>query len=192
MKDLNAPYDWFKKGQPEDHVMVRKVGLEPGYKTVILDSVTDLQRIIIDEVTDRADTGPGDPVGALGRQGFGQLLGRSLHLTRLFFDLPVHVLMTTLETIQDGRAVPLLWGQASDEVPGYAYAVGRLTHYDDLPVKMRTAFKGNVESAASPYISLWSKTSKYYAKDQYGAFGNYMFDTTLTKMLDMVYEPGGE
>jgi len=189
--DLNAPYDWFHRGQPANHPFAKKFGLELGYKSIIIDSLTDLQRLVIDETTNRTDVAPGDPVAALGLQGFGQILARVLHMTRLYFGLPVHVFITCLESEHAGVLKPLLWGQARDEVPGYGYVVGRLAHRDDLPPKIKVVLKGELESAKSAYIALFSKQSQYYAKDQYGVLGHYLVDPTIGKIMDLIQPNGG-
>jgi hypothetical protein len=68
------------------------------YKSVCLDSFTEMQAFIVDEVLANKDPDPKDPDGEprLYVQDFGKVHDRSKALVRAFRDLPMNVILTCL------------------------------------------------------------------------------------------------
>lgn len=196
MKDFNDPYNWLVRGQPEDHPFALKYELNPPYKCVIIDSITETQRMSFNDQV--GHVGPGDMPSRVNRQHFGNTLSQMINLSKLYFSLPkIHVIMTSLERRDLNEATgaidssPLLWGQSNSEVGGYAYAVGRMIHRASLPthqLKVLEAVADKEEGTEFVSVALWRPSGSYVAKDQYGVLGEYMINPTITKILDAIYK----
>ncbi len=191
LKDVNAPYDWIRNGQDEDHAFCRKFGLNPPYKTLIVDQLTDLQRMSFAQVTGNKSMKPGDHPVRVQRQHFGSVLGQMVNFANLYFSLPIHVIMTCLEktTVNDATGAvtysPLLWGQSDTEVPGYAYVVARLMHRSVVPGKAVRIMEDVDSNTVS--VAFFIPSGTYLAKDQYGVLGQWMADPSIGKMVDLIY-----
>lgn len=201
LTDYNEPYNWLAAGQRKDHPFVQKFQLNPPYKSLIVDGLTEIQRMSFNLQTGSTKIGPGSFPGKVQIQHFGTVLAQMINFTKLYFSLPMHVIITSLER-QDKddltgsiKYCPYLWGQSKTEVGGYAYIVARLTHVAILTNENKKFLKaienttdGNVTS-----VALFKPTGKYDAKDQYGMrdeSGNlidFMVNPSITKMLDAIY-----
>lgn len=191
LKDLNAPYDWIRRGQPEGHSLVKKFDLNPPYKTLIVDQLTDVQRMSFSEVSGNKELDPGSHPQRVQRQHFGAVLGQMVNFAKLYYSLPLHVIMTALEktTVNEMTGAvsysPLLWGQSDTEVPGYAYVVARLVHR--TLVKARTLKMMEDATSDTVSVAFFVPSGTFLAKDQYGALGIAMADPTVPKMVDLIY-----
>jgi hypothetical protein len=195
LKDLNDPYVWIKAGQPKDHPFCKQFQLEPPYRTLVVDQITDVQRISYELVTNNKEGGPGDIPKPHQIQHFLGIMGQMVKFAKLYYDLPLHVIMTAQEKSEKDditgvvRNAPLLWGQSDVEVPGYAYLVARLVHRAVVsPAIMKVvedSAGGEAEKIAS--VAFFLPSGKYVAKDQYGALGPYMANPTISKMLDLIW-----
>jgi hypothetical protein len=190
--DLSIVYDWLYKGQPAKHPMVDQFGVTPGYKTVVVDGITDLQRQFFALVAGNANKLPGQPLESTQIQHFNTVLASMVNFAKYFYSLPMHVIMTALEREDEDKTIgqmsykPLLWGQSAGEVPGFAYAVGRFMHVSRLESKVKQALaKELAEESIS--VVLWRPSSRYVAKDQYGTLGTYMVDPSVPKIMDAIY-----
>lgn len=75
---------------------------EHGYSSVCLDSFTEMQQLIIDEVAARKNLGPDDPI-KLSIEERLFIHDKSKSIVRAFRDLPMHVILTCLsETVVVG------------------------------------------------------------------------------------------
>lgn len=191
LKDVNAPYDWIRNGQLKTHKFCKDFDLSPPYKTLIVDQLTDVQRLSFAQVTGNKNLSPGDhPAGTTMRQ-FGSVLGQMVNFAKLYYSLPIHVIMTCLEkTIKNDATgavsyAPLLWGQSDTEVPGYAYVVARLMHRSVLPNRALKIIEDVDENTVS--VAFFTPGGTFYAKDQYGALGDWMAAPSLTKMVDLIF-----
>jgi hypothetical protein len=166
--------------------------LHPPYKTVVVDGVTDLQRYSFSMVTGNTKVGPGDIPAATQIQHYGSVLAQMTAFARMFFALPMHVIVTALEREDrdDGTGQimykPLLLGQSAAEVAAYAYVVARMVHRGRLETRTLREM-GDAINAKSVAVALFAPAGKYYAKDQTGRLGEYMVDATMTKILDKVF-----
>lgn len=123
-----------------------------GYASVCLDSFTEMQQLIIDEVTARKNLGP-DEVARLSIEERLFIHDKSKSIVRAFRDLPMHVILTCLsETVVvgegenartmtrimlSGQKLPAQMGQYFNLV-GYAF---KTIGPDNLPVH-RIVFDG--------------------------------------------------
>lgn len=192
LKDVNAPYDWIRSGQPKTHRFCKEFDLNPPYKTIIVDQLTDVQRMSFAQVTGNKSLGPGDHPDRVQRQHFGSVLGQMVNFAKLYYSLPVHVIMTCLEKTIVNEATgavsyaPLLWGQSDTEVPGYAYVVARLMHRSVVPKRALKIVEDVDENTVS--VAFFTPGGTFYAKDQYGALGDWMVSPSIPKMVDLIFQ----
>jgi hypothetical protein len=191
MADFNDPYEFLTEGQESSHPFCKKFNLRPPYKTLVVDGTTEVQRFITRIITGSGTLGPGDIVGALGRQGFGQLLGTMLNWAVKFISLDMNVILTCLEATKTDANTniihkePLIWGQSGNEISGYVYLVTRL-------VRRLAAPKSFLEADVDPLksdsinIALFEETTSYYCKDQYGLGVDHLCNPTLGRILDLI------
>lgn len=189
MSDLNALYDWLKKGQPAQHAFTAATGLRPGFKSLVFDGVTGLQRESFAKVTGGDKKGPGDIPEKLERPHYNAVLGHMTRFASLFYSLPLHVIITALEREQqDGTTGtitygPMLLGQAASEVAGYAFIVMRLMHRIRLNSAQLKAADDAIEGQAIS-VGMLAPSGKYVAKDQHGVGVPYLANPTVTTILD--------
>lgn len=191
LEEYNPFYAWLSSGQPKDDPVVKLFDLHPPYRTLVIDSITEVQRYSFGTVTGNVRAGPGTIPAQVERQHFNKVLGQMTTFARLFFELPMHVILTSLEREDKDETTglisykPLIWGQSAGEVAGYAYLVARLVHRAKLQGKdLRLVEDGITDETVS--VALFTPTGKYVAKDQYGCMGPYMADPTIPKMLDLL------
>lgn len=194
LKEFNVIYDFLSKGQPDDHPMVKQMGAQVGYKTVIIDGITDVQRDAFNGVTGNAAKNPADLVPPRQIQHYGTVLAQMTQFARMFYKLEMHVIVTALEKEDRDEATggiyyrPMLAGQAAGEVAAYAYTVARMMHAarvtkQDTRAVSETGFEG-VGQAIS--VAVFQPSGRIMAKDQSGMKVPYMVDPTMTKMLDLI------
>jgi hypothetical protein len=204
MEDFNGIYTWLKAGQPADSEFCKSMDLRPPYRTLIIDQLTDLQRMVANKATGNLSTfeKAGVMPEAAQIQHFGQILNYMVKFTILFYGLPMHVIVNCQErqdkdeTTGGIMAMPFLWGQSSTEVGSYAFLVSRLVHRNVVSniATMKLAIGEMPESATS--VALLRPSGKYVAKDQYGMRNpkgellSFMVDPSIPKMLDLIYGPG--
>jgi hypothetical protein len=191
MEDFNPVYDWLVKGQKPSHPYCKEMGLNPPYKTLIVDGLTEVQRFVMRKIQGQKIVSPGNLTGRMDFQGFGQLLGTMLNWAVHFVGLDMNVIITSLEKSETGPTYskPLLWGQSGNEICGYVHQVVRLTTQLAAP-------KAYIRDKDDPVIlkgenqtnnvALFRQTPTYYAKDQYGIQVEHLTDPTLGKILDLI------
>lgn len=191
LKDLNPVYNWLINGQRPSDPIVDKFQLTPGYKTVILDSMTDLQRMSLGKVSGSDDLLPGDMPPDNDYRYFGKVLSQMVKVAMWFYErLQLNVIMTALEHSDKNEATgtitykPLIWGQSSVEVAGYAYIVARMVHRTRIGDK--AGMREDAVSQNATSVALFKPSGIYVAKDQTGRLGNGMTDPTITKILDKI------
>ena len=188
LKDLNDPYNWIMQGQDPKAEFAKKFELRPPYKALVVDQITDVQRMSYAMATGNQKMLPGDTPKPHQIQQFQMILGQTVNFAKLYFELPLHVIMTALEkdaTDKVGNVYhsPMLIGQSSTEVPGYATIVGRLQH-----VK---AAKPNVAKSSKAKISVghFTEALSHHAKDNFGRLPSVMGDPTICDILDLILAP---
>ena len=84
LKDLTPLYDFFHKGQPSNHRIARALELPDGFKfkTLIFDSVTEVQRHVFRYVQGALDTTP-DPGATPNRKEWGDYRAALDHMVTL-------------------------------------------------------------------------------------------------------------
>ncbi len=168
-------------------------GEVPTFKTVAIDQLTDLQARQMDIVTENVRKGIGEiPTGAT-RQNYQAILGLMTKFARMYYDLPMHVVMTAWERIKYEGDPPRatgyrasLVGQSEHVVPGFSEIVTRLTTVDSL-----TSIQKNRMKVKDGYnLALFSGLGAM-ARTLWPAMGDHMIDPTFTTLLDAAEEGGG-
>lgn len=203
LSDLNPLYDWLFKGQPTDHPMVTKMGLTPGFKTVVLDGITRIQYFSFDLAMGLNDS-VGSMIAKPEWQHYGAVLNQMTHDFSRFYDLPMHVIVTSLEEKEkiyirpndDSSAFyqfnPAIDGKSAGRVIAMAQAVIRVCHKtiaEPLALAEAKAQKGNKEPQYS--IAQFVQTQTAYAKDQHGFNAKYLADLTIAELLDRLERKRG-
>jgi hypothetical protein len=204
-KELNAFYNWLKRGQSETDRLVKDFDLRPKYRTVIVDGITGFQRGIFGTVTGQPYVEPADVPTALEWSHYGKVLRIMTNFARLFYRLPLHVIITALErSVLVGTAdaggyhaySPLLLGQSSTEVVGEAYGVARMMHIERLVASDRKDIQRVVSARAKAEglqdvpdlvsVADFRTTLYQIGKDQHLINTPRMVNPTITKMLDKI------
>ena len=179
LEDLNEPYELLTT---TDH----------GYKTVVIDGITDIQRTAFNHVMS-FHGGPGDVPRKREWDHFNKVLQTMINMADLFFKLDMHVILTALEKRTEDRLTggvlygPLLDGQSDQEVPGKALAVGRMVHTSRLTAMQRKSVSSPQQDAKDSIAAVFFKpTAQYHAKDQYGMNEDFILDPTIGKILDLI------
>ena len=204
LHELNAIFDWFIKGQPDNHPMVDKMGCTPGYKCLNFDGVTAIQRKSFAVVLGQELEPGGIPIKPEWGH-YAAVLRQMLVIASSFLqelrNVNMHVMVSCLEhsdqrfgvpgvaSTQFVYAEPGLQGQAVTELPGEALAVMRFAHKSSLPPEMQKA-PGLRE--AKRVIAQITENGKAYAKDQHGFNAVqyddalYLPDPNVTQLLDAI------
>lgn len=194
LDEYNPIYEWLSVGQPIDHQFVRDFELNPPYKSLVIDGITETQRMSFAKVIGNLKAGPGTIQASAEIQHFNKVLGQMVTFANLFYSLPMHVFMTSLERENQDQVTglitykPLLWGQSAGEVPGYAYTVARMMHRAKMSNKEKraTAITEDPDGENVSGVAFFMPSGKFMAKDQTGSLPPFMFDPTVTKMLDLI------
>lgn len=204
-KELNAFYNWLKRGQSKDDKIVANFELQPPYKTIIVDGITGFQRGIFGSVTGQTYVEPADIPTALEWSHYNKVLRIMTNFARLFYKLPLHVIVTALErSVLVGAAdaggyhaySPLLLGQSSTEVVGEAYGVARMMHIERLvpsdrkdivrAVSARAKAEGLQDVPDLVSVADFRTTLYQIGKDQHLINVPRMVNPTVGKMLDRI------
>jgi len=151
------------------------------YKTVIIDSLTELQKLDMSDimkelVSRRPDRDPDVPdVREWGKTGT-----HMRNIVRAFRDLPMNTILTAL-------------------VDASKDSTGTVTLYPNLPGKMKTELAGFFDVVGYLYtrpdeeqeeitrIIQFTGTQKIIAKDRTGCLGHWMENATIPAMFDIIH-----
>jgi hypothetical protein len=165
--DMQKVYDALYRGQHD-------------YKTVVLDSLTEIQKfsmynIMRDLVRERPDRDPDLP----GMQEWGKNAEQIRRLVRAFRDLPVHTIFTALVALDKDpktnlvQARPGLTGKLSQEVAGFVDIVTYLyTKQMDQQIRR---------------LMLTVGTDRHIAKDRTGKLPEVIEEPTMQKIYDLAF-----
>lgn len=154
------------------------------YKTVVIDSLTELQKldmrtIMQEQYSRKPDT---TDVDVPSQREWGKNGERIRRIVRAFRDLPLNTIMTALAASEkdEGSGVvsfyPMLPGKMRAEVPGYFDIVGYLS----------AAEERNGEVIVRR-LQL-AKTRRVIAKDRTDSLGNLLENPTIPEMWDIIHK----
>jgi hypothetical protein len=151
------------------------------YKTVILDSITEIQKfsmnqIMLGVVANDANRDPDIP----SMREWGKNIEQTRRLVRAFRDLPMHSIITALaKTDKDPKTgivsvKPYLSGKLADEVAGFLDLV---FYYYMKPVKEE-------DKVIHKRLLLTAATGNVVAKDRSGQFPMLLEEPTMREIYD--------
>ena len=197
-KELGAIYSWLAAGQPrEKHPfleLLKKNNFPPlpeeKFKSVAIDVITEVQRIVVDEITGNDSKMPGDSFKSAETRDWGTALTQVTKAARLFFKLDLTVFIICWEKAKENngitRIVPSLWGQAQNEVPGYSLLTMRFVREAKLGFKEKKEVTKE-EIAQAHTFAYCDQISDLLVKEQYGGLPPVIADPTVTKLLNYIY-----
>jgi hypothetical protein len=154
-----------------------------GYETIIIDSLTEVQKFNMDEIMKelierRPDLDPDVP----SMREWGKNLTQMRKFVRAFRDLPVHTIFTALtRTDKDNNDrslyLPSLSGKLAQEVAAFLDVV--CYYYTKSTVK-----EGEEELVR---VLLTRKTDKHVAKDRTGNLPKLIPNPTMTGIFNLMY-----
>jgi hypothetical protein len=224
MSDFNITFDWIMRNQPVPKVLrnvewgseefydlatnlpepfnyiypyLAEYGAER-FKTLGVDSITQIQRIANNAVLDNPDVYVPDHIP--DRRGYAEyqkLLDMMMFFADKHYSLPVHVLMTALcrhnemPTLGITKYYPFLWGQGALEVPSYAELVGRLVNIESLTTQkinaLANAFEPE-EEGERPFNVLYTRGGRSFMAKWQGPASPppVVVNPTVEKLLDVL------
>lgn len=201
LSELNAIYDWLSKGQPAAHEMVTRVGAQPGYRTLVFDGITAIQRKSFDLVMGAETTKPGNVEVKADWVHYRGVLAQMLRIATLFLHMPkMHVIVTALEKPEKRYVLPgdektaywyiepALQGQSQIELPGEALTVMRFAHHTQMPPEIAKDFEKTTNGLYC--ITQLQPSKTVYAKDQHGFNARYLANPTVSALLDRLEKKG--
>lgn len=155
------------------------------YKTVVMDSITEIEKLSIENIKGTSFT-PSDRIDLaeipdnLTLQNWGQNASSMRKLLRAFRDLEMWTIYNALEkSSKDDKTgevsvLPSLSGKLANEICGFMDIVGRLytTVKDEELVR----------------VLMTQPRGKYRAKDRTSALGEFIVNPSIPKIVKMIYE----
>ena len=145
------------------------------YKTVVLDSITEIHQVCYEEVINRFKHEIAEDRDWL------RIQTKMRHLLRAFRNLDMHVVFTALaEDVKDGTSgvlikKPELYGAMANEICAYMDIVGYLFVKEDTEKK-----------TLSRYF-MTQPTERFYAKDRWGKLERYE-EPDIEKILQKIFK----
>jgi hypothetical protein len=173
-KDMQRIYDELHRGKTE-------------YATVILDSLTEIQKFNMEQVMKQLlDNKPDADPDVPSMREWGKNLEQMRRFVRGFRDLPMNTIFTALSKVdkdeKTGRSttLPSLSGKLSGEVAAFLDIV---TYYYVKRV-------GKGEDAVEKRLLLTQKTENIIAKDRTQQLPFIVEDPSMKKLFDYIYGSG--
>jgi len=168
------------------------------FKTLGIDSITQIQRIAGDLVVENAPLYIPDTVpNKRTYPHYQKLLDMLMKFADNHYMIPCHVLMTALcrhsEMPGDDitRYYPFLLGQGAHEVPSYAELVGRLVNVGSLTTRMIGDLSGKFVpeySGEQPFNVLYTRGSRNFVAKWQGPESppDVVINPTIEKLLNVI------
>jgi hypothetical protein len=206
LRDIAEVIDFLRDQSPERPFRKKyNIPADVVFRTVAVDTLTELQRMIVCEVggvpydLTSANVLDVDVSPQLQIQGWGQVLGRTLNAVSLLVQLPMHVIFTAQEraVVNDQTGVvtsygPILQGAAIVYVPALVNLVVRI-------VRRVVLDGGKVVSQEDPAqrkiasVMYFEGAGQCVAKNQLDPrLGVSMIDPTAKKILDTIEMEGNK
>jgi hypothetical protein len=163
-----------------------------GYRTVVLDSLTEIQRFNMDYVMQKASQERDKvDVDVPAQRDWGVSSNQVKRMIRGFRDLPMNTIFTALSKEErdpkTGQAYikPDLPGKLAGQVPGFLDIVSYY-YLKEVPV-----VEGQ-EDTRMARILLSQATEKVTAKDRSGKLPQVLYDPTMAMLFDIMYDDAGK
>lgn len=197
-QELGKIFDYLKNGQSTAHPWAKMYGLTGGYKTLVVDTITEMSRKIISGLlgVDKFDSipVPSKEAEKLQMQHYNTTLNWTMSFGfSLLQNIPdMNVFITAQEKVSEfspaNRAA--LYGQAVTELPGYAKLVGRLTTKNTTKdLQSICAVQKIRESDVFNVLQIKASADVDTVKVQYGnplTNPRDVVNPTITKLFDLL------
>lgn len=154
-----------------------------GYKTVVLDSITEIQKFSMYGIMkELLKTDPSRDPDVPGMREWGKNIEQVRRLIRAFRDLPINTIITALaKSERDARTgvtktTPSLSGKLANEVAGFL----------DIVVYMYTKVVQNEDGAEVKRLLLTQPTDTQVAKDRTGMLPQIIEDPMMQSITDYI------
>lgn len=154
------------------------------YKTVILDSVTEIQKFSMNEIMRKVvDENPDRDPDVPSMREWGKSIEQIRRLVRAFRDLPMNSIVTALaKSDKDSKTAVVTWkpslpGKLADEVAGFLDLV--FYYY------MKTMKDEETGQPLQKRLLLTSATGNVTAKDRSGRFPMVLEEPTMQQIYDI-------
>lgn len=155
------------------------------YKTVMIDSVTELCKLDMRSVMkEAAGKNPNQDIDVPSQREWGKSNEHIRRIVRAFRDLELNTIITALmiseKDEQTGQVTfyPSVPGKLKSEVPGFLDIVGYL--------------HTSIEGEEITRVIQFAQTQKIRAKDRTSALGTKMLDPTIPDMWALIHPNGGK
>jgi len=200
-KDLDSIYDWLRTDQPEKHPLRDEVAalgmtLPPKVKTIVLDGMTEMQRLVIDETVGANSQRISAANPQMQIQQWGVVLNRTAKIARLLYGLPdVSVFISCLEDFHQDSLTqvmqfsPMLQGQSRTEVPAYSLLTTRIVRKNKASTRdLKLATDNGIKEGSFRALYLFDSADRALAKIQYeGDIPSVLADTSMTEIFNYLY-----
>ena len=149
------------------------------YKTVVLDSITELQKLdMVDIMTELVSRRPDLDKDVPSQREWGKSIEHMRRIVRGFRDLPMNTIFTALVIVdkdENGTVTytPSLPGKLKMEVSGFVDVVGYYTT--------------TIEHGETLRRMQFAQTKKVIAKDRTASFGDFVDDPTVPKLWELMH-----
>lgn len=157
------------------------------YKTVIFDSVTDIQRVLLKEIVDdRMRIKPESDPDTVEREDWGKLGTRLRKVIRTFRDLEVNMIVTALAREYEDDEAPsrttlALAGQMRAELPAFL----------DVVCYMQVESRRVKGKRRQRRVLRPQPTTRYVAKDRSWVLGDVVVNATMDLVVTKIYRERG-
>lgn len=198
IEELTPLSQWLIAGQNPADAYAQSLGLRGGYKTLVFDGFTQIQRQSFDNVQGTGAYVAGQFLPKADWTVFRTVLGQMILIARFFYSMPVHVIATALQDTDIRYAIPgddksgyeytqpLFQGQTRDELPAWALNVGKMTSGARADAVALARQFGNKAAQGARSVLQFEETRTAYAKNQHG-INDYYINPTVTQLLDEIY-----
>jgi hypothetical protein len=187
IRKIYPDVDVVKASRFEDLVAIRD-SLSSGsfpYKTVIIDSITEIQKVSMDDILELGAEGTDKDPDKAEWQDWGKNLNQVRKMVRSFKALNCHVIMTALaQSDKDNRTIPELTGKASKAIPGQVDLVFYM-RVAEVPVE-----EGSKERVEKRFV-LTSTNGRIFAKDRSDTLPKIIEEPTMQLIFDHIMENEG-
>lgn len=186
---------WLAAGQPQDD-FARSLGLPSGFRTLVFDGFTEIQRQAFSRAQNTGDYVGGMMPPKADWTVFRNVLGQMILIARFFYSMPLHIIATALQDTDirykipgDDRTAyeytqPLFQGQTRDELPAWALNVGKMTSAAQVDrVELAKRFGTLATNARS--VLQFEETANAYAKNQHG-ISDWYVNPTVSQIIDEI------
>lgn len=176
LAEKDIPYlqiNHWKQELEEAYGFLNSAGARKRYKTVVIDSLTELQLLSIEYVLEKA----GKEVMEI--QHWGRVLDSMRKFMREMTDLPYDVVFICREADERDertgivRTKPAMSGKFAEEAPAYV----------DICMRLHVEEPRTEADTTRTRYGMFQPTARYVAKDRTGALPSVMKDPTAKKIL---------